>query len=105
MIVGENSRAEDLDVNPTKQKQQTNVRAASADLLIRLVPARRLSLEQALELLREDECVEITPDRACGCARPSSRGLNGFGQRGVSERTHDRARAGAELRFPSQRAG
>ena len=62
MIVGENSRAEDLDVNPTKQKQQTNVRAASADMLVRLVPARRFSLEQALELLREDECVEITPD-------------------------------------------
>ncbi len=61
MIVGENARAEDLDVNPTKQKQQTNVRAASADLLIRLVPARRLSLEQSLELLRSDECVEITP--------------------------------------------
>ncbi len=61
MIVGENSRAEDLDVNPTKQKQQTNVRAASADVLIRLVPARRLSLDQSLELLRADECVEITP--------------------------------------------
>lgn len=61
MIVGENARAEDLDVNPTRQKQQTNVRAASADVLIRLVPARRLSLEQSLELLRADECVEITP--------------------------------------------
>jgi GTP-binding protein TypA/BipA len=61
MIVGENARAEDLDVNPTKQKQQTNVRAASADILIRLVPARRLSLEQSLELLRSDECVEVTP--------------------------------------------
>jgi GTP-binding protein len=61
MIVGENSRADDLDVNPTKQKQQTNVRAASADLLIRLVPPRPPSLEQALELLRDDEAVEITP--------------------------------------------
>jgi GTP-binding protein len=62
MIVGENSRADDLDVNPTKQKQQTNVRAASADILIRLVPPRPPSLEQALELLRDDEAVEITPD-------------------------------------------
>jgi GTP-binding protein len=62
MIVGENSRADDLDVNPTKQKQQTNVRAASADILIRLVPPRPPTLELALELLREDEAVEITPE-------------------------------------------
>ena len=61
MIVGENARADDLDVNAIKEKHQTNVRAASADLLVRLVPARRLSLEQALEFLRQDECVEITP--------------------------------------------
>ncbi|MEO8091100.1 MAG: translational GTPase TypA [bacterium] len=61
MIVGENSRSEDLDVNPVKQKHQTNVRAASADLLVRLVPARNLSLDQALEFLRADEAVEITP--------------------------------------------
>jgi GTP-binding protein len=62
MIVGENSRPDDLDVNPTKEKHQTNVRAAAADQLVRLVPPRRLSLEQALEFLRADECVEITPD-------------------------------------------
>jgi len=61
MIVGENARSEDLDVNPVKQKQQTNVRAASADILVRLVPARPLALDQALEFLREDEAVEITP--------------------------------------------
>ena len=61
MIVGENSRSEDLDVNPTKQKHQTNVRAASADILVRLIPPRPLSLENALEFLRFDECVEITP--------------------------------------------
>jgi GTP-binding protein len=62
MIVGENSRPEDLDVNATKQKHQTNVRAASADILVRLIPPRQLSLENALEFLREDECVEITPE-------------------------------------------
>ena len=62
MIVGENSRSDDLDVNATKQKHQTNVRAASADILVRLIPPRTLSLENALEFLREDECVEITPD-------------------------------------------
>ena len=62
MIVGENSRAEDLDVNAIKQKHQTNIRAASADILVRLIPPRNLSLENALEFLREDECVEITPE-------------------------------------------
>jgi GTP-binding protein TypA/BipA len=62
MIVGENSRSEDLDVNPTKAKQQTNMRAASADVLVRLAPPTRLTLEAALEFVREDECVEITPE-------------------------------------------
>ncbi|HEY5052228.1 MAG TPA: translational GTPase TypA [Solirubrobacterales bacterium] len=62
MIVGENARAEDLDVNAIKEKHQTNVRAASADILVRLTPATRLSLENALEFLRDDECVEVTPD-------------------------------------------
>ncbi|MGN6258650.1 MAG: translational GTPase TypA [Solirubrobacterales bacterium] len=62
MIVGENSRSEDLDVNPTKAKQQTNMRAASADVLVRLAPKVELSLEAAIEFVREDECVEITPE-------------------------------------------
>ncbi len=61
MIVGENSRADDLDVNATKEKQQTNVRAAAADETVKLVPPRRLALDQALEFLREDEAVEVTP--------------------------------------------
>ncbi len=61
MIVGENARADDLDVNATKEKQQTNVRAASADVHVRLIPHKLLSLEQAIEFLREDESVEITP--------------------------------------------
>jgi GTP-binding protein len=62
MIIGENARAEDLDVNAIKEKQQTNMRAASADVLERMAPPTRLSLEAAVEFLREDECVEITPD-------------------------------------------
>jgi GTP-binding protein len=62
MIVGENARAEDLDVNPTKEKHLTNMRSSTADELVRLVPKRELSLDQALEFLREDECVEVTPD-------------------------------------------
>jgi GTP-binding protein len=62
MVVGENARVEDMDVNPVKEKKQTNVRAASADELVRLVPHRQLSLDQALEFIREDEAVEVTPD-------------------------------------------
>jgi GTP-binding protein len=62
MVVGENARVEDMDVNPVKEKKQTNVRAASADELVRLVPHRRLSLDQALEFIREDEAVEVTPE-------------------------------------------
>jgi GTP-binding protein TypA/BipA len=61
MIVGENARSEDMDVNPTKEKKLTNMRAAAADSTVVLVPPRQLSLEQALELIREDECVEVTP--------------------------------------------
>ena len=61
MIVGENARAEDLDVNPTKEKKLTNTRAASADATVRMIPPRPLSLDQALEYIREDECVEVTP--------------------------------------------
>jgi GTP-binding protein len=62
MVIGENARADDLDVNPTKAKQQTNMRAASADVLVRIAPPTRLSLEASLEFLREDECIEITPE-------------------------------------------
>jgi GTP-binding protein len=62
MIVGENSRAEDLDVNATKEKHLTNMRSSTADELVRLVPKRELSLDQALEFLRADECVEVTPE-------------------------------------------
>ncbi|HSK92016.1 MAG TPA: translational GTPase TypA [Euzebyales bacterium] len=61
MIVGENSRPEDMDVNPTKEKKLTNMRSAAAEELVRLVPARMPSLEQALEFCRVDECVEVTP--------------------------------------------
>jgi GTP-binding protein len=61
MIVGENSRSDDMDVNPTKEKKLTNMRSSTGDELVRLIPYRQLSLEQALEFCREDECVEITP--------------------------------------------
>jgi GTP-binding protein len=61
MIVGENSRADDMDVNITKEKQQTNIRSSTAESFEKLVPPRRLSLEQCLEFCREDECVEVTP--------------------------------------------
>ena len=61
MVVGENSRSDDMDVNPTKEKKLTNMRQSSGDVLVPLIPHKQLSLEQALEFCREDECVEITP--------------------------------------------
>lgn len=62
MIVGENSRADDMDVNITKEKQLTNMRSATADNFEKLVPPRQLTLEECLEFAREDECVEVTPE-------------------------------------------
>ena len=61
MVVGENARANDLDVNAVREKKQTNMRAAGSDETVKLVPHRRLSLDQAMEFIREDECVEVTP--------------------------------------------
>jgi len=61
MVVGESSRRDDLDVNASKPKKLTNMRASGSDDLIRLIPPRPLSLEQALEFIRDDECVEVTP--------------------------------------------
>ncbi|MFL5797294.1 MAG: translational GTPase TypA [Actinomycetota bacterium] len=61
MIVGENARAEDIDVNPTREKKLTNMRSSTSEELVRLIPPRELSLEQALEFIREDESVEVTP--------------------------------------------
>jgi GTP-binding protein TypA/BipA len=62
MIVGENVRAEDMDVNPTREKKLSNVRSSTAEEFERLVPPRLMSLEQALEFCRTDECLEVTPD-------------------------------------------
>ena len=62
MIIGENSRADDMDVNITKEKKLTNMRAASADTTENVVPARKMSLEQSLEFCRDDECIEVTPE-------------------------------------------
>jgi GTP-binding protein len=61
MIIGENSRPNDMDVNVTKEKKQTNMRASSADEAIRLIPPRKLGLEQAIEFINDDELVEVTP--------------------------------------------
>ncbi|WP_405821783.1 translational GTPase TypA [Streptomyces sp. NBC_01390] len=62
MIVGENSRSDDMDVNITKEKKLTNMRSAAADSFEAIVPPRKLSLEQSLEFCRDDECVEVTPE-------------------------------------------
>jgi GTP-binding protein len=61
MIVGENGRGEDLDVNPTKERKLTNMRSSTAEELVRLIPPRAVTLETALEFVRDDECVEVTP--------------------------------------------
>ena len=61
MIIGENARPADMDVNITKEKKQTNMRASSADEAIRLIPPRRLGLELAIEFINDDELVEVTP--------------------------------------------
>jgi GTP-binding protein len=61
MIVGENSRSDDMDVNPTKEKKLTNMRQSSGDVLVPLIPHKAMSMEQALEFCREDECIEVTP--------------------------------------------
>ena len=61
MVIGENARPADMDVNVTKEKKLTNMRAASADDALRLVPPRLLNLEQSIEFINDDELVEITP--------------------------------------------
>ena len=61
LIIGENSRGEDLYVNPCKEKKLTNIRASGADEALRLTPPRRFSLEEAIEYIREDEILEVTP--------------------------------------------
>ena len=61
MIVGENSRSDDMDVNPTKEKKLTNMRQSSGDVLVPLIPHKQMSMEQSLEFCREDECIEVTP--------------------------------------------
>ena len=102
MIVGENARSDDLDVNAVKEKHLTNIRSSTSEVLVRLVPHRRLSLDQALEFLREDECVEVTPrDRAAAQgrarqgradqARPQAEGR----RRHLTRRRRPRRRRGA----------
>jgi GTP-binding protein len=61
MIIGENARSNDLDVNVTKEKKQTNMRASTADEAVRLIPPHKLGLEQAIEFINDDELVEVTP--------------------------------------------
>lgn len=62
MVIGEHSRSNDLDVNPVKAKQQSNVRSSGADEAIKIIPAKDMSLEHALEWIEDDELVEVTPE-------------------------------------------
>jgi GTP-binding protein len=82
MIIGENARPSDMDVNVTKEKKQTNMRASTADEAIRLIPPRRLGLEQAIEFINDDELVEVTPSTIrlrkrilAGSMRPKKAGM------------------------------
>jgi GTP-binding protein len=63
MVVGENSRADDMDVNITREKKLTNMRTSTADNFEAMTPSRQLTLEECLEFAREDECVEVTPEK------------------------------------------
>ena len=92
MVVGENSRSDDLDVNAVREKKLTNIRSSTADELVRLVPKRTLSLDQALEFLREDECVEVTPAQRAAAQGPARCRLAPEG--GAA------ARAGVKRRIP-----
>ena len=85
MVVGENARADDLDVNAVREKKQTNMRAAGSDETVKLVPHHQLSLDQALEFIREDECVEVTPD----AVRLRKLVLDAVGRRRPSEQQDD----------------
>ena len=85
MVVGENARADDLDVNAVREKKLTNMRAAGSDETVKLVPHHRLSLDQALEFIREDECVEVTPD----AVRLRKLVLDAVGRRRPSEQQDD----------------
>ena len=91
MVVGESSRSDDMDVNPTREKKLTNMRSSTADELVRLTPHRELTLEQAFEQADESECIEVTPQRRSvtqgrarrdrtrsiqGARAPPRRGLN-----------------------------
>ena len=69
MIVGENSRPQDLDVNITKEKKMTNIRSSTGEVLVHLIPSRKMSLEQSLEFIRDDEMVEVTPKALRLCKR------------------------------------
>ena len=87
MVVGENARNEDMDVNPTKEKKLTNVRSSTGEELERLIPPRLLNLEQALEFCRADECIEVTPDAVR--IRKVSLSAPGRRERGLEPRPPD----------------
>ena len=94
MIVGENSRSDDMDVNPTKEKKLTNMRQSSGDILVPLIPHRVLSLEQALEFCREDECVEVTPASGPDAQGDPRRPPSGPGRRLAASATRRPSPAG-----------
>ena len=98
MIVGENARSDEMDVNPIKEKKLTNMRASGSDNTERLVPPRPMSLEQALEFIADDECVEVTPRQrapAQGGARRQHPGSQAF-----ERQARLTVRVGSAMRLP-----
>lgn len=105
MIVGENSRADDMDVNITKEKKLTNMRSSTADVAESIVPPRKLSLEQSLEFCRDDECVEVTR-RPCASARSRWTSVSAPARRAAPSTAEPSPRPSRTTRFsPWERAG
>ena len=103
MIIGENARSEDLDVNPVKEKHLTNMRSSTSDVLVRLDAHRKLTLDEALEFVREDECVEVDAgERADAQGRAGEDRAAEDGEAGAQvsagARSRRRRRRGAQAR-------
>ena len=103
MIVGDNAREADMDVNITKEKKQTNMRASSADEAIRLIPHRELSLEQAIEYIADDEYVEVTPEVAAPAQKSAGR-EEASAPLAADPRQHRNRGVGRRSRYRSDRA-
>ena len=106
MVCGENARSEDMTVNPTKEKKLTNMRASGSDRNILLKPPRRMSLEEALEYIEDDELVEVTPGGDPAAEDPAlrARAAEGLAAEGHRDLTHRGCRTPYGVTLPVQEA-